>query len=654
MKEVTSIGHIKAYKNPGSGGYKWIVIIEDVAFSYKEEKGGEIQFSNITTDIEIEYPNMNVDFTATNRITDFTQYSMIADDNIMVYGQHVIVGGSTYAGNKIDIGSSGIQGSNVAFIADNSNTSSNINVICGGNTGGGTISVGGNSSYQSSVQFSASNIWCTNITTRKSTDATDAGAVIAIDESCKSYIKDDFTLEAENSTAIVNGEYYGYMYDGAVAAAGHGASSALIVNGKNSRMSIGASKLMIGGYAYVDLLSGASQVQYMTGEALSLKGSQEVYLIPSEFLGVGYNGTIMNPTSEAALTRLNNAIAQDSSIKVCEVPSTYFAKARGYLNETPYLEKHVNGMVYFYWNFNSKENAANYIRDVVAGADSALLSKLKEYNEQMFNNSSVINVSTSAENIDATGIFMETEGGLPGYKVPTGASSPDVFRLSSKDLENRYDIITHLLTTLPWEAGNGNARYYVTSAVTSLEQIKGISITNTDLTSNVIFDTIIDRDYLESVEYNREAKPVKYGTSDKYFAKVAVNNRDYTYVVPDGVTVGNKKISGGIIVATGDVELNHDFYGLIIAGGNIKITGGAVLTTNANLMEEFIMGKEEYYDNTVTPEGYEFRHYFKAYKSSATQDDSREEVKIENVDYKDFVNFNNWRKYEDVLFPKEN
>ena len=151
MGEVTSIGHIKAYKNPGTGGYKWIVIIEDVAFSYKEEKGGEIQFSNITTDIEIEYPNMSVDFTATNRITDFTQYSMIADDNITVHGQNVLVNASAYAGNTIDIGPSSIQGSNVAFQAPTS--SSHINVVCGGNSGGGTISVAGNTSVQSTAQL---------------------------------------------------------------------------------------------------------------------------------------------------------------------------------------------------------------------------------------------------------------------------------------------------------------------------------------------------------------------------------------------------------------------------------------------------------------------------------------------------------------------
>ena len=122
---------------------------------------------------------------------------------------------------------------------------------------------------------------------------------------------------------------------------------------------------------------------------------------------------------------------------------------------------------------------------------------------------------------------------------------------------------------------------------------------------------------------------------------MAIDNADLTqglsnpYVVPDGITGGTEKIDGGVIVATGDVVLNHDFYGLIIAGGNIEIVGDAKLTTNPDYIERLITDEPE------------FRKYFKAYKSAAVEEDSREEIKIENVDYKDLVIFNNWRKYED-------
>lgn len=655
MGEVTSIGDIKAYKNPEgtTDGYKWIVIIEDVAFSYKEKIGGEVQFSNITTDIEIEYPNMTVDFTATNRITDFINYSLIADNNIVISGQTVTVeNGSVYAGDTIDIGPSSIQKSNVVFKTLNE-TDPNINVVCGGNNGGGTISVGGNSTVQSQVHFQGANIWCTNIVTKKASMDNDKGAVITIGDRCKTYVKDDFTAEAQNSNITIEGEYYGYMNEGGEAEQkGHGKSSAIIVNGKNTKMTIGASKLMIGGFAYIDIKSsGATPIQYMTGEALSLKGSQEVYLVPSEFLGDGYDGSIQNPTSKDAWKDLKDAAKDNDNITLCKIPDNYFAKK--YLNDNPIIEKEVDGMMYLYWNFTSKSAEANFIKDVVEGknAETAKLRNiLIKYNNKLLTDDTIVKVDTAESKIDATGIFIQSENGVPSYKASKDPSNPMSFTLASNDLANRYDIITHLLATLPWEIGN--ATYIVTNPITSLEQLKGISITNSDLSDNTIIDTIIDMDRLvdAGIEYNPNAIPVKYGTSDKYYAKVAVNTDNY--YVPDGISYGNKCISGGIIIARGNVILNHNFDGLIIAGGDIILNGGAVLTTNPNLIEEFILGKEEFYDDTVTEEGYEFRHYFRAYKSGATEEDSREEIKIENINYKDLVSFDNWRKYEYEKFPK--
>jgi hypothetical protein len=103
----------------------------------------------------------------------------------------------------------------------------------------------------------------------------------------------------------------------------------------------------------------------------------------------------------------------------------------------------------------------------------------------------------------------------------------------------------------------------------------------------------------------------------------------------------------GVKRCNGNVTLNNDFYGLIIAGGNIDIRNDAVIYTNPNMVEEFIMGKEMFEDEEVEAEDVPFKQYFIAYKSSAVEEDSREEVKIESINYKDLVNFNNWRKYED-------
>ena len=114
---------------------------------------------------------------------------------------------------------------------------------------------------------------------------------------------------------------------------------------------------------------------------------------------------------------------------------------------------------------------------------------------------------------------------------------------------------------------------------------------------------------------------------------------DGNYEVPDGCI-------GGIIIATGSVTLNHNFTGMIIAGNNIKVGGSATITSDSVMVNYLITNEPGFLDDSITAE-IEFRDYFYAYKRSAVDPDSREEVKVETVDYKDLVNFNNWRKYEE-------
>jgi hypothetical protein len=123
-----------------------------------------------------------------------------------------------------------------------------------------------------------------------------------------------------------------------------------------------------------------------------------------------------------------------------------------------------------------------------------------------------------------------------------------------------------------------------------------------------------------------------------------IKNNIGTYTVPEDV-------DGGIIICAGNIELDHDFDGLLLAGGDIKITGNARLTTDPVMIEDLILGYEEFVDHGGNRVSYEestpFKQYFYAYKLGAIIEDSRESIKIEDLNYKDLVCFNNWRKYED-------
>lgn len=645
MAEVTSIGHVEAYKD-SARAYQWIVIVKDVAVSYKERKSGEVYFSNITVDLEIEYPNMVVDFTNTNRITDFTNFSLIADNSINMVGQNINVHASVYAGNLLDVASSNSTPTQVLF-QPSSSSYINIDVICGGDTidGSGTIRVGGNTSVQSTAHFKSTNIWCTNIATRKMFDGAagpqdaTAGAVITIDENSNSYVRDDLAIDAQNSNVTVLGEYYGYKHDGVDTPVGHLASSAIIVNGKHSNVHIGASKLFLGGRAYIDIASG----QYVTGEALSLRASQEAYLVPPEYLGVNYGVPLTNPVSKTEWEsikemRRNGEVNEDTGlpIKEFELPADYFANA--YLHTgIPYTERAVGSdLVYIYFNFKNNTEAANYIKAVASGADEEMKKVLDRYTGNLFGNGNSVTVTTPESSIDSTGVFMEVDNRVTGHAVGTANMSPN----TSTDLDNRYQILTHLLAGIPWDEATG--RHYVLDKRVSLKELRGYEISDEELIDimgqTAIMNNLVDTTLLSTNLYNPSGKKIAYGDPHETYVKIATN--------ADVRIDESNPIDGGIIITTGSVEVCRNFKGLIIAGGNIDVKGNVRLTTDANMVEEFIVGKEEFEDPDYE-EDIPFKEYFIAYKSSATDEDSREEVKIENVDYKDLVNFNNWRKYED-------
>ena len=821
MAEVKSVGHVKAYKNSTSG---YIVIIEDVAVAYKENKGAETYFSNITADLEIEFPNMVVDFTTTNTLNDFINYTLIADNSLTIAGQTVNVNASAYAGKLIDIAPSGSVPGDVTF-QQRPGTSTNINVICGGNAEelSGTIRVGGNTEVASTARFYGANIWCTNIATRRmfgdGTSEATKGANIIIGDNCYTYVKDDLSVDAQGSNVTVGGEYYGYMYDGRDNSSGHLASSAIIVNGKKSSVTISTRKLFLGGRAYIDIADSRLGA-YMTGESMGLKGDQEVYLVPSKFLGGNpnpmsaeqwrdFSGEVEEPSTEAPTSnqpetttrpveeqtttpveeqttttpvqeqtttpvqeqtttkrpgkpgeeetttsqrnkwddpdywkdkknwpkipqeawynpenwkylpdsfwekekknkkerwgkylpsnfwtkaeyqayipqafwkynpdkkpragmntnnmrvnayayssirpRLINRISlADVVIAPIDIPNDYFAKQ--YLNPSvPYVTRRVGDLVYVYWNFTSSSAATKYIKDVLNGKDIELRDKLNQYTKNLFSDdTSFVRVDANVvdpSNVYATGILMEATGGAStgsstSYTEATGVMPEVLFTQNSLDYRNRYEIYTHLLAAIPWD--HESARYYVMDSATALEQLRDFVTDGNELTQTSIINNIIDTVLLESNEYNGNGQYFVYqpnGDGSKNLIKMITKATNYT--VPSDV-------HGGIIVCKGNITLNHDFDGLLLAGGDINIVGNATLTTDPTKIEQLILGYESFVDRdgnrVADTEDVPFKQYFYSYKVGAVVEDSRENVKIEDVNYRDLVSFNNWRKYED-------
>lgn len=669
---ILSIGNIEAYKEE-TNGRAYMIIVRDVAIQYKEEKNGETFFSNITTDLEIHFPNMTVNFTATNRLKDFIKYVFIADNNINIPAYDLTANGSLYAGNRIEITAQQeiapetYRYGSASLTLDKLNPlANNINVICGGNSEStaGTISLMGTDDYKATFEADGTDIWCTNILTDKDwSRGTDSskGTVIDIGNDCSTYVKDDLTVNGPNSDVTVFGEYYGYSHDGY-----HSNSSAMIINAKRAKLEIGASKLLLAGHSYVQLSQSASNPDYyMLGEALSFRGDQEIYLVPTEYLGYNYGTPIPNPMSEETWLALKTKVDatasytdDDKKVLYCNLDG-FFAEEKGYLASKPYEAKQVGKLVYVYLNFKTKADAARYIHDVANGTNGAplyLQNHLDKYTTNLFEGDDrVVTVSddtqllvngavlTSFSKGDTlgTGSSESDEKTMPDW-VASGSSSlvsNDLFSITSLDLENRYSIFTHLLADIPWVNDEGK-KYIVNNILSALLDKKNYTPIGEEMYTTTVFENIVDDELIK-----KSSETFVYGSANSY-VQAGSDLLNYIKVIKKGDFTIPEDCNGGIVVATGTVTVQSDFDGMIIAGNHITISDNVTVSNNAAHVEMLLTMEYAFEDESIK-EDIPFKEYFHAYKHAATEDDSKEAVKVEEVDYKDIVKTNNWRKYED-------
>ncbi len=689
IAEILSVGSIEAYKD--GSGRAYMIIIRDVALLYKENKNGETYFSNVTTDLEIQFPNMTVAFTATNRLKDFIKYVFIADKNIDVGGEVEDNGvtvdstASIYAGNTINIISNEYGASKLYM----SGLTQNINVVCGGNENegdvvSGTIYVGGSNTHKAEFITTNTDIWCTNIKIEKKPQVigtkeigdTSVGAVVSLSNGSNAYVRDDLTIDGQDSNVSISGSYYGYSSDGAQNV--HAYSSAIIVNGKRATLDIHADKLLLAGHSYIEIPGTGYQV---TGEALSFRENQDLYLIPTEYLAINYGKPVSNPMTISEWTALKEAVEASAGaknpVKICDMTG-FFAMKEGYVNTSiQYIDQQkgsgATGLVYLYINFKDKDAAADYIFDIAMNRNDPpqyLRNMLKKYTESLFEegtgngktagsvviqNDTKVHSNGTVLNTDSASIIAGKDEIIDGNFVGASTSIPlgtDEFAITSMDLSNRYEILTRLLVDIPWKVMDisGESKYIVNSIESAVWMARDYMLGNNDLSLENIFDLIVDRSIIDAA-INGDGKP-GYNPAGETFNVIDDDGNAKTYIKI--ITKGDytiKDVEGGlngIVVATGTVYVEGNFKGIIIAGEDIKVKDNVTVSNDPDVVEKLITETNVYESYTEENKPtVSFREFFYAYKHAATDDDSREEVKIEKVDYKDIVKLNNWRKYYD-------
>lgn len=619
----TNNARVISYKDVLDDATNYGYTIEDVTIEYKRNDNVPY-YSTVAVDIDIKYPDIDIDFISDRKeLKSYLDYCLIAMDDITVgYSEtlrgNAVIAGGAYAGTD---GLSINPGSRFQ-LNDHIKVGSQTKVPTRLVTSGDVKLLGGNNNAV--FQVGAADVWCNNITVGKDTSP---GTVLYTSTDARTFVADDLSLEGTGCNVTVKGTYLGFGSNNANTANPNkkysSTSSAIIVNGRNCTLDLtGIKTLLLAGKAYVDL--GDTQ-EYLTGDSLALKGNQEIYIVPMAYLTKA-NDTV-DPLNVSNPTLVPDAV----EIKLDD----FFATKLGLLSDRRYVARESDGKTYFYLDFKNDDAQNIYVRCILEDQylsnlltqkglfetrhiteRNSIYSTVEMGISRFFDKNTAITLASNAR-IFSTGMLAEvTPGttGLPKVNLHNANSiQPDDVIGMSTSTANKYKIINAYLDI------EEDAVYV---PFPSQIVIDGGTYDVQENKLPNIYDLIIDTASLEELTNN-------------------IINRDGTTIAAvitskDSTTSSVYKIPAdaryGVVLGYGvDIELTHNFEGLIITNGKITIAGEAKITTGDNNRAELTL---DVYNDVAK--------YFYMFKETS------ETKQIEELDIDDVLELSNWRKNENV------
>lgn len=593
--------------------------------------GGEY-VSKIDTDIIIMVPD--VSFTQTAILPNVFEYALIADTEITntIVGAGDAINGNFYAGDKgINLlNNLTVSGANMMIskgdvkIGTDPLSKPYTKLVLRGEPGGAN-----------------SELWANDITLGKGTEF-NANKIDA-------YIADDLSLSGKKAKVVMtgSGSYYGYGNSDSEAAK----SSALVINGIGSEVDMDSlSKVVLLGRTFISVPSvdavtlSANTKDFAMGESLAVKGEQVAFLVPD--ICLSYVDTISND-----VVPMSNPY----------IKSLYPADKDG--DGTPDHRIEVNLS-----SLSSYVSMNGFSPVYPAGSDLAYIymqmsgDRANEYYKTYYKN-----------NLDKLDNYFLVYAGTGKIELPAGSNvSADAnFLTALKDdstvvsgnivkNKNSQLYIANLESGVDAGRSDEMNNEYTTKKEYLCAKLVKQGLSPTEL-ANKLYDNLILSDNVISlidlndrVNHTRVDFTANSGGSD-YKAVFAKNdptaNTPFPYNDP----------SIKVLVVDGDVEVNADFTGLMIASGTVKINGGHTITSIVNAdttqmqaLKDVLQKKEtKWYKPSLsagaieTEEERSALQYFRdgsGYDLDGLQNNGSSTVSNNSVDFAEIVKFNNWVK----------
>lgn len=626
--DVNGNGQLKVYQNR--------VVLNGLRVEYTDEKGFK---SIIETDISLGVPSMS--FTASGGVPELFTYSLVGNEGLDIISglNKVNLSGNLYAGCKNAAGT-GTSTTSVTIpnnatldVKDTSYMIAEGDIEVGDFAGKDTATIkknmaGVHNNSTLSVD-SQCQLWTSNINVN--------GAAVKLDG--MTYVADDMTLNGTGSKVTLgknnknnNAKYVGFGNGGAdkenpVA----GDSSAIIINGREASLDMSnIRELMLAGTAYINTQAivnssgvGTENSNVPMGESISVKGDQIAYLVPPECIGTSGDGADAkslynkNPLSYKEYKDIT-ATGQDQT-KYTEVNANVVSTKTGkalsaYLPEGRTIDKCIkkvfvpstdnnddDGLVYYYVNLPTNK-AAEYYSDYF-DADS---DKLRRYTK-FYTNSIQVNQDAS---IYTAGNYSIYDGS--NLRLLKGIADGVDMDAQSDALQRTYTALNSKLLTdyadLP-----------------------------TNAASVSLFTNIVNNTNLLKIVPNSGNKHIFETEHQGKKYQAIVINGNYTYDASD------KTNNVDIIVATGNVTLEADFTGTIVAKGRIivkkdqcEIDNGTQEVFKALLLEKVSDADDALHLYDVFMDGANYLGNVSSFSNKKEADTK--------IDYATLITYQNWTK----------
>lgn len=568
---------------------KLAVVIRGLVIKYTDEAD---YHTNIQTDINIGVPDYA--FEGNSTFDQLKHYISISDDILSVGSGGVMnadVSGSVYSGtakqplssqngDDKDSGIEILQNSTVSFNSKQIISRGNLNIFSGSN-----VTMRGLAGLSS-----LGDLWLKNIVLRQPMGGTNLTSNVNIRENA--YILDDTSIEDDNSTLNIGGNYYGYSYNeqntNTAGSMRSDYSSAILINGKNTTLTSNAlTKLVLAGRTFVQRNESTpgtdgkypdSADDIMMGESLAVKSNQIAYLVPEKYI-VGEHNPLVRDEIDA-----DNILA---SIKLEQLKND--SNIWGYVDQHTDASgnydklitanfSNTGNYVYLYLNFASESKANEYFSNYYSGMDETGAANKT-------------NLDDKAETY-----ISPTDG--EGMKI-----SPALYLIAGNIIHNYYAQGGSKQQSPNYYDGSGNPnlalledgrskmknylglqKTLLPSGSDAITDIRGeLNSPSSELVCDVILnidtggrDTSDDNQFMRGSTALPDVDTNVPGHSDW---KLHFHNGDYT--VPSSV-------HKGLILGAKNVTVTSDFEGLIIAGGKVSIEAGGSYKANSAMIGEIL------------------------------------------------------------------